>query len=148
MYGRYWYILKARETGYSTMYESTWGGAKRVIQARPWTSQGFRIHFQPPSPNLTPFWVFFRVSAWNPLNRWELGQTKARNGCSTLKIRQYHVASPWDPFVDLKASLPRPAVGSCLQRAPAKFLPLGSTPEPTAGPGKGAFGSTKMGPVG
>ena len=52
------------------------------------------------------------------------------------------------PFVDPKAPLLRPAVGRGPRQAPARIPTLGSTLEPTARPGKGAFGSTKVGPTG
>ena len=43
------------------------------------------------------FGATFRFSAQNPPESLELGQTKARNGFSTLKIGISHVVGPWDP---------------------------------------------------
>ena len=45
------------------------------------------------------FGSYFQIFSPNPSKRLELGQTKARNGLSTLKIGGYHVVSPWDPLL-------------------------------------------------
>ena len=125
------------------------GPPKKAFQTPTWTGQGFGTHFQPPSPDWDPFLGhIFRFSAQNSLNRLELGQTKAINGFPTLKIGAGGCQPLGPASVDPKARLPCPAVGTGPRRARARVLTLGSTPEPTAGPGKGAFGSTKMGPVG
>ena len=67
-------------------------------------------------------------------------QTKARNGFSALKTRGYHVASP---FVDPKAPLPGPTVGTGLRWARATGKTPGSTPERITGTGKGVFWAKK-----
>ena len=89
------YIRKALEKGFSGMHGS-WGGRwppKKVIRGPTSSSQRFLARlrdFQLASQG--PYWaIFFRVSAQNPSKRLEQGQTKARNGFSTLKIGGYHV---------------------------------------------------------
>ena len=42
--------------------------------------------------------AFSGFSAQNPTETLKLGQTKASNGFSNLKIRGYHIVSPWDPL--------------------------------------------------
>ena len=75
------------------------GGRQNSYSAANVDGSGVSDPFSAPSPDLVPFLghIFshiFRFSAQNPSKRLELGQTKARNGVSTLKIGGNHAVSP------------------------------------------------------
>ena len=115
----------------------------KVIQDPTQVGQGFWADFQPASPDFHPFWVIFSGLQPGTLGN-EANQGQKWIPCPQNRgIPCCQALGP--PFVDPKAPLPGPAVGTGLRWARATVLTLGSTPEPIAGTSKGAFGSTKVG---
>ena len=119
-------------------------------------------------PGASPRWTR------NALKSLKIGARRLRDGCleyaPSVFIGRIHSGNVWwaasllcfdhvlpkngvrwpnlGPILGLGAGPKWPAVGTHLRRDPARVPTLGSTQELTAGPGKGAFGSTKVGPTG
>ena len=79
---------------------------KKVIQLATWTGQGILARFRGILKARDRILIrfgsdvqVFRSPVPNPPKTLELGEPKAGNGFSTLKIGGYHVVSPWDPFL-------------------------------------------------
>ena len=72
--------------------------------------------------------VWKNTEAQKPSKRLESGQTKIRNGFSTLETRGYHVVSLWDPLL-LSQRLLGLAVGSSVDPRVRTYGSWTSTPD-------------------
>ena len=100
---------------------------KKLLEAERQRVRDFQPISSRPGQDFEPFrGHFFRFSAENPPQTLKPGETKARNGFSTLKIGGYHVSSPWAPPL-LTRRPPGRVPRHVRARGPRVVLPYAST---------------------